>query len=105
MTLTIRLRRDPRLLNLVDLITPPLLLGEMDGRLPRPKPHRRPLHVVRGGSPAHQLVLPSTGSLEGVPVDLPVRGPLFGGLHGGFGGLVDADLTGMEGVCVITKGS
>ena len=71
----------------------------MDSILLRPEPHRRPLHIIRRTSPSHEIVLPPPCPLQGVPIDLPVLGTLFGGLHGGFRWAVDADLTGVQGVC------
>lgn len=59
---------------LLDVKVPALLVGKVDGRLLGEELHLCGLHVVTGRLPSDQVVFPSVGSVDDVPVQSPGKG-------------------------------
>lgn len=59
---------------LLDVKVPSLLVGKVDGRLLAGELHLCGLHVVAGRLPSDQIVLPSVGNVDNVPVESPGKG-------------------------------
>lgn len=92
----IRLGDKLSLVRLLHEVLVPLLLREADGILLGLEVQVRSLHVVPGGLPTHQLVLPPVALRQDVPVHPPLLALPVARLRGRLGLFVNAHRAGLK---------